>query len=359
MYLHPVNIIQLLLIFQGLLFSIFLLGQKRGKRITNRLLVAFLFILSFHMGFNFLLETGVIKNVTDLTIGLGFFYGPLIYLYAKSLEYKDFELSYSDLLHALPWVLVWIAKFSVRQELFSFFGIIVSIQVFTYLFLSFRSISRYQKVLQHTQSSYENIALRWLKQFIVLMVFIGLIDIIHNISAIKMPWLEWVIYLTLIISLLVLITLLVFKGLRQPELFMGITQEEEAIVFENKEKYSLSRLSDSEADQVAQQVQDYMQVAKPYFDPQLNLQTLSEELDIAPRIISQVINSRFNQNFSEFVNDYRIKKAIQLLSDPEQTDKTVLEILYEVGFNTKSNFYTAFKQQTGESPNTFRKRIIG
>jgi AraC-like DNA-binding protein len=311
------------------------------------------------MRFNFLLETGIVNNFPDLTIGLGFFYGPLIYFYVKSLEYKDFKLSSLDFLHAVPWFFVWIARVLLNEESFSLIGIVVSVQVFTYLFLSLRSISRYQKVLQYTQSSYHSIALSWLKQFIVLMIFIGLVDIVHNISVFQLYWLEWVIYLILIASLLILITLMVFKGLRHPELFMGITKEEEAFVFEKNEKYSLSRLSSEEAEQVARQIQEYMSVAKPYFDPQLNLQTLAEELDISARTISQVINSRFGQNFSEFVNDYRIKEAIQLLSNKKETTKTVLEILYEVGFNSKSNFYAAFKQQTGESPNTFRKRILG
>ncbi|WP_376786417.1 helix-turn-helix domain-containing protein [Chryseobacterium arthrosphaerae] len=39
----------------------------------------------------------------------------------------------------------------------------------------------------------------------------------------------------------------------------------------------------------------------------------------------------------------------------DQPQLTVLEILYEVGFNSRSSFYTAFKKETGVNPTDYRK----
>ncbi len=74
------------------------------------------------------------------------------------------------------------------------------------------------------------------------------------------------------------------------------------------------------------------------------------------RTISEVINRYFDQNFSDFVNSFRIQEAISLLKNSD--DKTtVLEILYAVGFNSKSSFYTAFKIKTGMTPSEFKKSL--
>ncbi len=48
----------------------------------------------------------------------------------------------------------------------------------------------------------------------------------------------------------------------------------------------------------------------------------------------------------------------KLLADASYRDKTILEILYEVGFNSKSSFYTAFKKETGLTPVAYRKRGV-
>ena len=68
--------------------------------------------------------------------------------------------------------------------------------------------------------------------------------------------------------------------------------------------------------------------------------------------------TNYNKLFFDFVNEYRIKKAMEMLSDTNKKDLTVLEILYKVGFNSKSSFNTAFKKHAGKTPTQFRKHYI-
>jgi len=68
--------------------------------------------------------------------------------------------------------------------------------------------------------------------------------------------------------------------------------------------------------------------------------------------LSQIINESKNINFYDYVNSYRISEAKDLLSS--NCDKTILEILYEVGFNSKSAFNTAFKKFTSVTPSKYK-----
>jgi AraC-like DNA-binding protein len=99
-----------------------------------------------------------------------------------------------------------------------------------------------------------------------------------------------------------------------------------------------------------------METVKPWLDPDLTLEQLAGQLALRPRVLSQVINEDLGQNFFEFINRYRIGEAKALLMDPADKKMTVLEVLYQVGFNSKSSFNTLFKKQTGVTPSEFKKK---
>lgn len=69
-----------------------------------------------------------------------------------------------------------------------------------------------------------------------------------------------------------------------------------------------------------------------------------------------MINEGLNQNFYDFINYHRVKESERLLREPDSDFKTVLEVLFEVGFNSKSSFNTAFKKINGVTPTQFKKQ---
>jgi AraC-like DNA-binding protein len=95
---------------------------------------------------------------------------------------------------------------------------------------------------------------------------------------------------------------------------------------------------------------------KAYKDPNLTIKLLAAKLLISPRSLSWIINNQLDTNFYEFINEYRIKEAQQILSGPADRQKSILEIAYEVGYNSKSAFNRAFKNFTGMTPSEFRKK---
>ena len=101
-----------------------------------------------------------------------------------------------------------------------------------------------------------------------------------------------------------------------------------------------------------------MKEEKIYLDPDLTLKKLSEKLFVHYNHLSQIVNDQLNQSFNDFVNNYRIAEAKFMLKDPEESEKTILEIAYDVGFYSKSVFNTAFKKFTGLTPSQFRKENL-
>ncbi len=94
---------------------------------------------------------------------------------------------------------------------------------------------------------------------------------------------------------------------------------------------------------------------KQYIYPGFNLETLSEHLSINRKYLSKAINSTTGKNFNTYVNEYRVKEAICLLSDPENKFLSVDDIGIQVGFNNRSSFYDSFRKVTGISPSQFKK----
>ena len=97
-----------------------------------------------------------------------------------------------------------------------------------------------------------------------------------------------------------------------------------------------------------------MSEKEPFLDPSLTIQELGNQINIPVRDLSILINHHMKQHFFDFVNEYRIQKAMSILKDPSKNEFTVLEILYEVGFNSKSSFNTSFKKYTNLTPTAYR-----
>lgn len=104
-----------------------------------------------------------------------------------------------------------------------------------------------------------------------------------------------------------------------------------------------------------QQIMEKFIVEKKYRDPNYSAQLLAEELGTNTRYISAVINLRFQDNYSQMVNDFRIKDAMYLLKDKHNDKMTVEDIALAVGFANRQSFYAAFYKRTGTSPREFRE----
>ena len=96
-----------------------------------------------------------------------------------------------------------------------------------------------------------------------------------------------------------------------------------------------------------------MQTEKIYIDPDLSLRSLAEKINLNPHQLSELLNHEVGKNFNSYIMDFRVNDAIKALKN--EPNKTILAIALDVGFNSNSAFYTAFKKVTGKSPSDYRE----
>jgi AraC-like DNA-binding protein len=72
--------------------------------------------------------------------------------------------------------------------------------------------------------------------------------------------------------------------------------------------------------------------------------------------VRRLINGELGyRNFNDFLNKYRVNEACEILNDPSQQRKTILEIAYSLGYQSIGPFNKAFKELKGTTPTAFRK----
>ena len=122
---------------------------------------------------------------------------------------------------------------------------------------------------------------------------------------------------------------------------------------EKNAKYQ-SLLSDETKDRLRDEILRIIVQEKKYKDREYNTHKLAADLNTNSRYISAVCATRFHKNYSEFVNDYRVNKAMSLLTDKRYLKMSIEDIAEMAGFSTRQSFYSNFFQRTGMTPRHYR-----
>jgi AraC-like DNA-binding protein len=106
---------------------------------------------------------------------------------------------------------------------------------------------------------------------------------------------------------------------------------------------------------VVERVDRFIAEHKLFRDPDLTLNRLSRKMLIPARRISIAVNRVRNESVSVYMNRHRVAEACRLL---KETDRSITAIMFDSGFQTKSNFNDAFKKITGTNPASWRSANI-
>jgi AraC-like DNA-binding protein len=119
-----------------------------------------------------------------------------------------------------------------------------------------------------------------------------------------------------------------------------------------------SYFSADKAKEYLQKLQELMEQQKLYRDSNLSLHSLAAQIGIPRHYLSQLINIELQKNFFDYINEFRINEAKEKLQIEENDSNTIISIAYQVGFNSQSTFYSAFKKKTGTTPANFKKAVF-
>ena len=120
-------------------------------------------------------------------------------------------------------------------------------------------------------------------------------------------------------------------------------------------KYQKSSLRDEQVASYKRKLLYAMEIDMLYRDHNLSLKKLAANLHMSIHHLSQMINSQFGMTFFELVHHYRVEEAKAILVKPEMAGRAVLDIADDLGFNSSSTFYAAFKKHAGMTPVEYKK----
>lgn len=359
---------------QGILLSVFLIFGKTSNAQANKLLG----LLTLAFSLNVIIPEFVknypqnFPHLIAVSFPLLFLFGPLFLSYVENLIISNSFNKKNFFISLIPFTIsvIFLLPFFIQPvykklEFYNFirssglpFNFILiwglgCVHIIIYSFIIFRILKLYQEKIKNETSEISRINLEWLKNLTAGFSFVWAVYLffflIFTFGIATDPFGINDYLFGLILS--ILLYSIGYKGWKQPEIFHGF--EAEKVKLNGNKKYAKSGLTNGKSAEYLQLLTDFMEKEKPYKNPDITLKELAENLNLHPNYISQIINEKLNQNFYDFINNYRIKVAVELLISNQ--DLNILEIAFESGFSSKSTFNTAFKKHTGKTPTEYKK----
>jgi AraC-like DNA-binding protein len=121
-----------------------------------------------------------------------------------------------------------------------------------------------------------------------------------------------------------------------------------------KEASYIGALSTSLVEEIYEKILLKFVVEKKYRDPEYTAAKMAEEIGCNARYISAVVHLRYRDNFSQLINDFRIKEAMYMITDRHFADLKMEDVAKATGFANRQCFYSAFFRKNGMTPLEYR-----
>ena len=325
--------------FNGIILSAYFALMASKKSSSNYYLSLLMLVLSIRIIKSVFFYFN--PNLANIFIQIGLsgciLIGPFLYLYLKSTtDYAKTNWK----VHVLPYILgitilgalyPYVDHRAIWSE-WIVFGIYL--QWLAYIIVSFKFIKLiFQKIKE--KESLKNIEV-WLLSIYFGILFIWLAYTIGSYTSYIVGALSFTFILYLILLLIV------FRYIKHSN------------IFEEKERYK-NKVIDEDTKLLIEQKLSMMIKKELFLNSNFTLEEAAKELKVSRHLLSQYVNETLGKSFSDLIKECRIEKAKELLKI--ERFHTIEGIGYDIGFNSKSSFFTAFKKITGLTPAEYQKSI--
>ncbi|BFM10601.1 hypothetical protein R50072_07540 [Simiduia litorea] len=340
--LAPVNMLQLVAAFT-LLFATTLLWHKPRFRGLSLLLV----LEAVLMLFNFSEETGMWRQQYLITPVFSLCTGPAFYLFIQHLVFNQ-AWQARALVHFLPALLA--LPFTANTQSVLALG---SVSLLAYGIAAYFLLTRYHRGVQAMESDPASLQLAWLVKIMLAFALLGINDIVRLNSQ---PFVEYTArnlwYLLHLSGVFATFVTTIFLALRQPALFDQLNY------FETCVQDTVTAESDSALEkQLFEQIDHAVKQQALFKIPRLSLQDLANTTGLLVRDISSAINKGSGKNFSDYINGLRVDYVKTTLSQTSEQRGNLLDLALMAGFNSKTAFNNAFKNQSGLTPSQYLQTL--
>ena len=340
-------------IAQALLLAVVLIRSDRGYSPANRVLAALVLTIGIQITISQFLRSEDIRRYPHLIRvhhPLDFAYGVLLYLYVRVLVNRQ-PLQRRDLVHFIPVAVcaAYLLPYYVQPAAYKLADLNSAAFVRWYYVRSALAIiiggcyvvAALRLALRNRAA---NPQVRFLCFAFLGVLAVALCRYFIDLSFPRyMPLTGWFLP---ILGAAILYGL-TYLGLREPRMPAGAAR-----------KYERSSLTDDRAEVGLRKLLTALEEEKIYLDPEITLQSLANRLGIPVPHLSQIVNERLNQTFSDLINRYRVEEVKRRFADPACRHYSLLAIAEEVGFRSKSSFNAIFKKYTQMTPSEYRKAAV-
>lgn len=165
--------------------------------------------------------------------------------------------------------------------------------------------------------------------------------------------------ISLVLAVVIVVIFIVLH--RKTQMYRNLVQRYDSNMKREKllaeVSFTEKQSSDDKLKDLFVKIESLMREEMLYTKSDVTLDMVADRLQTNRSYISKAVNTYAAVSFNAYVNSYRIKRAVELLSNPDN-NVPIKVVSEEIGYNNLTSFYKNFQKETGVPPSRYRQEVL-